>query len=390
VRHHGIASAPRRIRRSGVVLMVPVCMAIFVPSPAAPAFSQPVFMFLRAVTCPSTSNCIAAGTYTLGDDGNVVPGVAQWNGTKWTTTAVPVPPDPPPPRPHSDSHGTLYGVACATATTCFAVGNYTIERRTRALIDRWDGKHWVLMARPRPAGAASSGLNAVSCASAASCVAVGAATISGSAVQTFAVRWNGAQWSTMPAPTTNGAVVRSLLSVSCTTAANCFAVGTYVKQRPGGPLVEHWDGRSWSIVPSASAPSGTLLGVSCVGSTSCYAAGNTGAGDQTLIEHWNGTKWSIVNVANPASASAIVLRAISCSAANRCFAVGRYNTPKGRSVLYERWSGAHWKVVQVTGRAAGVAMYGVDCRSATFCVAVGGYLVNRWNGATWTADRTAP
>jgi len=61
-----------------------------------------------------------------------------------------------------------------------------------------------------------------------------------------------------------------------------------------------------------------------------------------------------------------------------------------RSVLYERWGGAHWKAVQVTGRAAGVAMYGVDCRSATFCVAVGGYLVNRWNGATWTADRTAP
>ena len=386
VRYRGIISAQRLFPRWGVIAMVVGTVAVAAPAGSA---TQPVHMFLYAVTCPSMSNCIAAGTYRLGDTGNVVPGVAQWNGTKWTTTAVPVPPDPPSSKGDSRSHGTLYGVACANTTTCFAVGSYTILQRVRALIDRWDGKHWVLAARPRPAGATSSELRAVSCASPSSCVAVGTATVTGSGVRTFAAHWNGAQWSVTPTPSRNHARLNELDGVSCATATNCFAVGTYEGTR-GQPLVEHWDGTSWSLVAPAAA-SGVLRSVSCISATSCYAAGTPPSYGKVLIERWNGTTWSIANAAKPGQSEDIIdLYAVSCAGPNQCFATGGYQGPHGRAPLFERWDGLHWKPAPASGRAVRYEMHGVACRSATFCVAVYGSVVDRWNGSTWSVDRSAP
>jgi hypothetical protein len=339
-------------------------------------------MFLRAVTCPSTSSCIAAGTYMLGDHGRVLPGVAQWNGTKWTTTAVPVPPDP-------SGHGILFGVTCATSTSCFVVGSYTTNQRVRALIDHWDGKRWAFVARPRPTGATSSELHAVSCASTSSCFAVGTTNISGRGIQTLAVRWNGARWSVTSTPSQNQARVNELDGVSCPTATNCFAVGTYIRGVQGPPLVEHWNGTSWSLVAPAAA-SGVLRSVSCTSVTNCYAAGSPRVANDVFIEHWNGTSWSIANAAAPVQSEDIIdLYAVSCSRPNQCFATGGYTSSGGSDPLFERWDGAHWRPAPTSG-PAGFEIHGVACRSNTFCVAIDVNIVDRWNGSTWTADRTAP
>ena len=60
----------------------------------------------------------------------------------------------------------------------------------------------------------------------------------------------------------------------------------------GGALTIHWDGSSWTIVPSAS--SGTLNGVAAVASNDVWAVGSIVVGsDQTLIEHWNGSQWQV-------------------------------------------------------------------------------------------------
>ena len=56
------------------------------------------------------------------------------------------------------------------------------------------------------------------------------------------------------------------------------------------PLAEHFNGTSWSVVPTATLPSGTagqLKSVVAVASNNVWAVGdNTGP----LIEHWDGTK----------------------------------------------------------------------------------------------------
>jgi len=61
----------------------------------------------------------------------------------------------------------------------------------------------------------------------------------------------------------------------------------------GTTLVEHWAGNHWSILKSPN-PTGfeyhDLDGVSCPGTTSCYAVGSytVGGVGKSLVEYWNG------------------------------------------------------------------------------------------------------
>ncbi len=70
--------------------------------------------------------------------------------------------------------------------------------------------------------------------------------------------------------------ITELNDVSCATATSCTAAGDYdYYPAPAGPLVEVWNGRSWSVTP-APRPSGgygQLFGVSCTSATVCTAVG---------------------------------------------------------------------------------------------------------------------
>jgi hypothetical protein len=63
------------------------------------------------------------------------------------------------------------------------------------------------------------------------------------------------------------------------------------------PLVEHFNGTTWSVVPTPTAPNGsTLNGVAGVAASDVWAVGTSGsATSPPLVEHWNGTSWSIVS-----------------------------------------------------------------------------------------------
>ena len=64
----------------------------------------------------------------------------------------------------------LYGVACGSRTSCFAVGDY--DDAIAPAVEHWDGKSWSLMTTPTRAGGAIS-LAAVACAKPTACFAVG-------------------------------------------------------------------------------------------------------------------------------------------------------------------------------------------------------------------------
>jgi hypothetical protein len=78
---------------------------------------------------------------------------------------------------------------------------------------------------------------------------------------------------------------------------------------PVQTLIEHWDGKSWQIVPSPNVgtPSvfqrNTLYAVAALSPTDIWTAGQfqlpDGSGSQlTLALHWDGTAWSISPVPN--------------------------------------------------------------------------------------------
>src|SRR5207253_5039876 len=112
-------------------------------------------------------------------------------------------------------------------------------------------------------------------------------------------------------------------------------------------------GTSWSVVPSPNTDPGQsnfFLGVACVSASDCWAAGRYNAGNfyQTLVDHWDGTSWTIV----PSPSSAVqdsLFNAVGCASTSECWAVGYYNELRGGASvsqsLIEQWDGTSWTTV---------------------------------------------
>src|SRR5215471_5851087 len=171
-----------------------------------------------------------------------------------------------PPKPPNTST-FLQGVSCPARGNCTAAGFATSSGNPSTLAEHWDGTRWTIQTTPNPAGPpgeAQAGFSGVSCASLASCTAVGD-YFTTSGYQPLAEQWDGTSWTIQTVPIPAGAQGGELASASCISPTSCTAVGFYVMT--GGenlPLAEHWDGTSWAVqavpVPSGG---GELLGVSC-------------------------------------------------------------------------------------------------------------------------------
>ncbi len=106
----------------------------------------------------------------------------------------------------------------------------------------------------------------------------------------------------------------------------------------------------------------------------------------------------------PVGAVASDLRAVSCSSASACTAVGGYLTPSGDVNLAERWNGSAWAIQSMPTLGDPTLPFlprelsGVSCPTATDCTAVGNYtvpstgvditLAEQWNGSEWTVEAT--
>jgi hypothetical protein len=218
---------------------------------------------------------------------------------------------------------------------------------------------------------------------------------------------SGAQsnWSIVTSPNTS-TTQNNLLGVTCVSASDCWAVGSYVASS-GAPrtLIEHWDGTAWAIVPSpnASLPNNVLSGVTCVSASDCWAVGYYVSGPsvyQTLIERWDGTSWVIVS--SPNAAQINLLNGVTCRSASDCWAIG-YSEIVGAGTLnidqtlIERWDGTAWTIVTSPNASAWPKnfLFGVTCVSASDCWAIGfsqslvgtsninQTLIERWDGTAW-------
>jgi hypothetical protein len=232
---------------------------------------------LNSVSCTSAAACTAVGSYFDSVAKAEKTLAERWDGTSWTIQNT--------PEPSGADGASLTGVSCTSPTACTAVGS----AGGQALIERWDGTSWTIQAAPSPA---QPQLNAVSCTSAAACTTVGSYTDSTGNIVSLAERWDGSSWTIQSTPNPAGPPQTGLFGVSCTSATSCIAVGAagngIPSAEPGiSPLAEIWDGTSWTIqnTPEPSGAIGmTLSGVSCTSATSCTAVGqfSTSPGNTTI------------------------------------------------------------------------------------------------------------
>jgi Calx-beta domain-containing protein len=164
------------------------------------------------------------------------------------------------------------------------------------------------------------------------------------------------------------------------------------------PLVERWNGTSWTASNPAAGPGDhRLLGVAAVSAGDVTAVGYTddGKGTTPLVLRWNGTTWT---ASHPnAGTGSHRLSAVSAISASDIVAVGTTTTAAGSAPLVLRWNGAAWTASNPAAGTGDHELRGVDARVATDVVAVGVTtttsgkvpLVLRWNGISWTAANPA-
>jgi hypothetical protein len=326
------------------------------PSPA-PIPTEDDFL---SVSCITSTNCLAVGSYVGGgeEDGQAL--ADSWTGSTWTAlttptenvglgaasctgpttycmavgsqfvnqewddtftevwngTEVAVIPSPDPGRTNS-----LDGVSCVSPTDCVAVGSQydgEVNVQGQPLIVSWNGSVWSVVPSPNPNADEYSVLSSVSCVSADSCVAVGISKNSAGMVTAFTESWNGSIWSLDKNP--KGIDHARLESVSCVSSTDCWAVGYY---RDWHSFIGSWNGETWSIEPSPANGKDLLFGLSCASSKSCTAVGQQEESPnwQTLIESWNGTKWRVTPSPNVANITNLLM-GVTCTSTDRCLAVG--------------------------------------------------------------------
>jgi hypothetical protein len=310
---------------------------------------------IQAVRCPVAGICVGVGSYET--SGGITEGLIETlsNGA-WTPTEVALPPDA-----SSSPAVALRAISCASTTFCVAGGAYRTASTTMGLIETLQGTTWAPTEVTAPANAAAnpdSVVLSVACPAAGDCTLVGGYAMSAGPAPFIASLSNGAlAVSEGPAPAGAGTGAdqhAGLESVSCPSTTYCAAVGNYEDSQ--GHLwgsVDTLSDGTWSAAqapePSNAAPEAgqyaVLYQVSCSWPGLCAIAGyyeDGGGGDHALLENLAGGTLSGLEGSYPANVLAGTPRAVfdtvSCVAAF-CAAGGEYAAPAGDTPLANVLSG---------------------------------------------------
>ena len=292
-------------------------------------------------------------------------------------------------------NGVLDAISCASPGTCLAVGGYENRAGTGLpLAEARTSTGWRVQPAPAPPGAVFSNLFGVSCTAADACTAAGYYTDGLRHIHPLAERWDGTSWRIQAAPSPLGRPLSGFFAVSCTSATACTAVGAQTDATGTTALAERWDGRSWRVQATPS-PDGSAVAeffaVSCTSASACTAGGasldNSGT-SVPLAERWDGTSWRVQVTPAPAGSIGSGFAGMSCSSATVCIAAGSYGTSGGSGVmLAERWNGTRWRI-QVTPSPAGATgseLLAVSCAATGVCTAVGSVTIGSAGGRAATA-----
>jgi hypothetical protein len=213
------------------------------------------------------------------------------------------------------------------------------------LVEQYDGVSWALVSTPGP-GPGSSSLSGIDAIADNDVWSVGYRTRRRTdQEEAFVEHWNGTQWSIVTTPRLPHSFVTFLSSVSGVASNDVWAVGMSEQHAGLGarPLIEHWNGSVWSIVPSPDPGIGSaLVSVEPRASDDVWAVGYTiRNGFEALAEHWDGSSWNVVKVSHPGKTA--FLTGVTATSSD-VYAVGMH---QGRRPLVERWSGSSFQRVSM-------------------------------------------
>jgi hypothetical protein len=266
----------------------------------------------------------------------------------------------------------------------------------------------------------SADLSSVTCTSAGNCVAVGNYAIPNSptdhSLVAMAATETGGVWAqgiqiTAPTGAPNPAVTPSdayLLSVSCTSAGNCVAVGAYSTVFDGVlPMAVTETAGVWGQAVALGLPANndtdlvaqnaSFNGVSCISPGNCYAVGFYLAGTfsatsgQAMVATETAGVWGATTEFSPpanqtptAGEADATLDAVTCTGPGSCIAAGSYTASDGsiEAMTATTTAGVWGQGSEFSSLPAGAASGSVRdasfdaiaCTGAGDCTAGGGYV----------------
>ena len=282
---------------------------------------------IEGMAALASNNVWAVGEYDNLVSGGSEDRIEHWNGVSWSSSSA---------GTILQSEG-LRAVAGKTANDVWAVGSYIDAAHGNVAateIKHWDGVSWSLVSSPNAMSGGSpinSYLSSVVTLASNDVWAVGSAGTS-DAGATLIEHWDGAQWSIVASPNVNGSDSDGLAGVSGSGSNDVWAVGLYTSlSASGGPLIEHWNGSSWSIVTiNPALMGGEFLGVTATSLGNIWAVGyqlEAGTGNiLTLIERWNGSAWTLQRSPPLTPGGIQLLDAVTASPDGVALTVGYYST----------------------------------------------------------------
>lgn len=247
---------------------------------------------LSGIAVNSASSAVAVGYFAPSSSANSHAFAEIWNGSSWTVSFPPTFKDGATFEPTSLTHA-----ASTSASNVWAVGFHITSAHVQVpLIEHYSNGAWSVASNTQTG--AGGTLNDVATDTPSDAWAVGSQNPTVSSQAPFAKHYTGTGWQTVSTPSLG--TFSELDGVGIAAATDAWGVGSSFNGSIRVPIAMHWDGAHWSLVtvPNPSANGASLSSVTALGSKDVWAFG-TQRTDQfghsgPLIEHWNGTAWSIV------------------------------------------------------------------------------------------------
>jgi LPXTG-motif cell wall-anchored protein len=318
-----------------------------------------------SVSCASVGNCSAGGSYVdVGGDRQAFV-VSQVDGVWQTIEDV-----PGLVAANAGGNAEIKTLSCAAVGNCSAGGEYTEAGATNSeafVVSQVDGVWQTFEEVPGLAAAATGPfalVNSISCATAGNCSAGGRYSV-GSIYdqQAFVVSQVDGVWQTFEdvpgLVAANTAHEAQLRSISCGSAGNCTAGGTYqFGDYPQAFVVSQIDG-VWqqfddvgALVAIPSVIRVRDISVSCASAGNCSAVGrldNTSYGPLFVMSQVNGV-WGSIEYLQGLEAintgSGAEFGGISCASAGNCTVAGGYGDDVGYQVFVVSQVNGVWGTVE--------------------------------------------
>jgi PKD domain-containing protein len=170
--------------------------------------------------------------------------------------------------------------------------------------------------------------------------------------QSLIAHWNGSTWSVVPSPNVgpSGTVLTGAVAVA---SNDVWAVGYSSTYGTPQTLTLHWNGSRWSVIPSPVVQGGSAFeAITAVSSIDIWAVGYRAGGmpdfhttTGTMVAHWNGSSWTEAPSPNIGDRHN-ELDAVTAISQNDLWAVGTWRNIGGNyQTLTEHWNGSSWSIV---------------------------------------------